>query len=139
MVTIFLFTTFAKSFSEENLFTINNIEVKGVVDLNFSREKYLDKVFLDSFDSLMKKILLSRDLNKIDNIKLKQIKNLIHSFQILNESYTKNEYNLKVRIVYNDSRIKKYLRKKNISFSQPTNISALFYPVFFIRNGPMFQ
>ena len=81
----------------------------------------------------MKKILLSRDINKIDNIKLKQIKNLIHSFQILNESYTKNEYNLKVRIVYNDSRIKKYLRKKNISFSQPTNISALFYPVFFIK------
>ncbi len=133
MVTIFLFTTFAKSFSEENLFTINNIEVKGVVDLNFSREKYLDKVFLDSFDSLMKKILLSRDLNKIDNIKLKQIKNLIHSFQILNESYTKSEYNLKVRIVYNDTKIKKYLRKKNISFSQPTNISALFYPVFFIN------
>tara|TARA_B100000029_G_scaffold442780_1_gene461409 strand:- start:1280 stop:2308 length:1029 start_codon:yes stop_codon:yes gene_type:complete len=133
MVTIFLFTTFAKSFSEENLFTINNIEVKGAVDLNFSREKYLDIAFLNSFDSLMKKILLSRDLNKIDNIKLKQIKNLIYSFQILDERYTKNEYFLKVRIVYNDTRVKKYLRNKNISFSQPANISALFYPVFFIN------
>ena len=112
MVTIFLFTTFAKSFSEENLFTINNIEVKGAVDLNFSREKYLDKVFLDSFDSLMKKILLSRDLNKIDNIKLKQIKNLMSSFQILEESYSKNKYRANVKILYNDVKVKKFLSKK---------------------------
>ena len=67
---MFLFTTFTKSYSEENLFTINNIEVKGIVDLNFSREKYLDKAFSNSFDVLMKKILLSRDLNKVNNIKL---------------------------------------------------------------------
>ena len=130
---MFLFTTFTKSYSEENLFTINNIEVKGIVDLNFSREKYLDKAFSNSFDVLMKKILLSRDLNKVNNIKLKQIKNLIYSFQIVNESYSKNEYKLKLRIIYNDTKVKKFLRKKNISFSQPTNISALFYPVFFIN------
>ena len=61
--TTFLFTTYTKSFSEENVFTINNIEVEGSVDLNFSREKYLDKAFLNSFELLMTKILLSGDLN----------------------------------------------------------------------------
>ena len=132
-VITFLFTTFSKSFSGENVFTINDIEVKGVVDLNFSREKYLDKAFSNSFEILMTKILLSRDLNKIDDIKLKQIKNLISSFQILEESYSRNEYKVNVKILYDDIRVKKFLGKKNISFSLPSNISAVFYPIFFIN------
>ena len=132
--TTFLFTTYTKSFSEENVFTINNIEVEGSVDLNFSREKYLDKAFLNSFELLMTKILLSGDLNKIDDIKLDQIKNLISSFQILEESYSKDEYKITVKIIYDDIKVKKLLGKKNISFSQPTNISVVFYPVFFIND-----
>ena len=71
--TIFLFVTFTKSFSEENIFTINNVKVQGIVDLNFSREKYLDKAFLNSFDILMTKILLKKDLNKLSSVKLKEI------------------------------------------------------------------
>ena len=96
--TIFLFITFTKSFSEENVFTINNVEVKGTVDLNFSREKYLNKAFLNSFEMLKTKILLSRDLNKINNIKLEQIKKLISSFQILEESYNKDVYKINIKI-----------------------------------------
>jgi len=131
--TIFLFITFTKSFSEENVFTINNVKVKGIIDLNFSREKYLNKAFLNSFDMLMTKILLTRDLNKISNIKLKQIKNLISSFQIIEESYSKGEYKVNIKILYNDDKVKKFLGQKNISFSQPENISAIFYPVLFIN------
>ena len=86
--TIFLFITFTKSFSEENVFIINNVKIEGTVDLNFSREKYLNKAFLDSFEILMTKVLLSRDLKKVSDIKLKQIKNLMSSFQILEESYS---------------------------------------------------
>ena len=46
---------------------INNVQVEGVIDLNFSREKYLNKAFIDSFSKLlMTKILLSRDLEKVN-------------------------------------------------------------------------
>jgi len=131
--TIFLFITFTKSFSEENVFTINNVEVKGTVDLNFSREKYLNKAFLNSFEMLKTKILLSRDLNKINNIKLEQIKKLISSFQILEESYSKDVYKINIKILYNEIKVKKFLRQKNISFSQPESISAVFYPVLFVN------
>ena len=117
--TIFLFTTSTKSFSEENVFIINNVKIQGTVDLNFSREKYLNKAFLDSFEILMTKVLLSRDLKKVSDIKLKQIKNLMSSFQILEESYSKNEYKANIKILYNDVKVKKFLSKKNISFSQP--------------------
>ena len=132
--TIFLFILFTKSFSEENVFTINNVTVKGEIDLNFSREKYINKAFSNSFEILMNKILLSRDLTKMNNIKLKQIKSLINHFQILEESYRKDEYKAKIKIFYSDVKIKKFLRQKNISFSQAENISAVFFPVFFIND-----
>ena len=132
--TIFLFISFTKSFAEENIFTINNVKVKGTIDLNFSRDKYLNKAFVDSFEILTTKILLSRDLAKVSNIKLKQIKNLISSFQILEESYRKNEYRANIKIFYNDIKLKKFLGEKNISFSQPENVSAVFFPVLFIDN-----
>ena len=69
-----MFSTSTKSFSDENVFIINNVEIEGVIDLNFSREKYLDKAFLDSFEVLMTRVLLSRDLKKIKDIKLKKNK-----------------------------------------------------------------
>ena len=130
--TIFLLAALSKSFSDENVFTINNVQVEGRVDVNFSREKYLDKAFSSSFEVLMTKILLTRDLEKINNIKLKQIKKLVKSFQILEESYSKEIYKINTKIVYNDEKIKKLLGQKNILFSQPENISAVFYPVLFI-------
>ena len=130
--TIFLFITLSKSFSKENVFTINNVQVKGTIDLNFSREKYLNKAFSNSFEILMTKILLTRDLKKINDIKLGQIKKLVSSFQILEESYSKDIYKINIKILYNDTKVKKFLNQKNILFSEPKNISAVFYPVLFI-------
>ena len=132
--TILLLTSFTKSFSEENVFTIGNVKVKGTIDLNFSRDKYLNEAFINSFDILMSKVLLSKDLEKISNIKLRKIKNLIDSFQILEESYRKDEYKLSIKIFYNEKKVKQFLGKKNISFSQPENISAIFYPMLFVKN-----
>jgi len=132
--TIIIFISSTKSFSGENVFTINNVKVKGAIDLNFSREKYFNKAFQDSFEILMNKILLTRDLKKIRDIKIKQIKNLISSFQIMDESYSKDEYRANIKIFYSESKIKIFLGNKNIPFSQPENITAVFFPILFIDN-----
>ena len=68
--TIFLIIQFSESFSEENVFVVDNVKVKGVIDINFSREKYINKALKNSFDILKSRILLSRDFNKVNNIKL---------------------------------------------------------------------
>ena len=81
----------------------------------------------------MSKILLSRDLNKISNIKLNKIKNLINSFQILEESYRNDEYKATFKIFYNDIKVIELLKQKNISFSQPKIISAVFFPSTFCK------
>ncbi|RZO48324.1 MAG: hypothetical protein EVA76_03595 [Candidatus Pelagibacterales bacterium] len=132
--TIFLFTTYTKSFSEENVFTINNVQVEGDINLNFSRDKFLNMAFLDSFETLMTKILLTRDLKKVENVKLEKIKKLMSGFQVLEESYSKDEYKANFKIIYNDAKVKKFLSEKNISFSQPDKISVIFYPVLFIND-----
>lgn len=131
---IFLVILLSKSYSKENVFVIDNIKVKGEIDINFSREKYIDKAFLKSFEILMSRILLSKDSNKISNISLNKIKNLIKSFQIYEETYRKNEYKANFRIYYNEAKIKKFLGQKNISFSQQKNISAVFFPMLFIND-----
>ena len=134
-VTIFSLITFSKSFSEENVFIVDNVKVEGAIDVNFSRDKYINKSFLNSFEILMSKILLSKDLNKISNIKLNKIKNLVNSFQILEETYRKDEYKATFKIFYNDIKVRELLKQKNISFSQPKKISAVFFPIFFINGG----
>ena len=132
-VTIFSLFTSSKSFSEENVFIIDNVKVEGAIDINFSRHKYINKAFLNSFKILMSKILLAKDLPKISKIELNQIKNLINSFQILEESYRNNEYKASFKIFYNDIKVVELLKQKNISFSQPKNISAVFFPVLFVN------
>ena len=133
-ITIFLLVLPSESFSEENVFIINNVEVEGEIDLNFSREKYINKAFLDSFQILTSKILLAKDLNKISNIKLKKIKNLINSFQVLEERYQNDKYRAVFKIFYNDIKVKKLLGQQNISFSQPKNISAVFFPILVLND-----
>ena len=131
--TILFTISSSKSFSQENIFIIDNVIVEGKINLNFSRDKYINRAFLDSFDILMSRILLSRDLNKINNIKLKKIKYLINSFQILEETYQRDEYKASFKILYNDIKVKKLLGQKNISFSLPKNISAVFFPILFVN------
>ena len=130
--TIFSVGFFSKTFSSENVFVVDNIEVTGSFDSNFSRERYINKAFLNSFKILMSKILLSEDLNKLNDIKLNQVKVLINSFKIEDETYSSRKYKGNFTIFFDDIKVKKLLVKKNISFSQPKDISAVFFPVFFI-------
>ena len=124
--------TYSKSLSEENLFTISDVKVEGVFDVNFSRDKHINSAFINSFEMLMNKILLTRDLRKVKNVDLKEIKNLVSTFQIMEESYRQDTYKASIQISFSENKIKKFLRKKNIPFSQPENISVIFFPVLFI-------
>ena len=70
--TIFLFFAQAPSLSEKNVFIIENVNVKDKMDINFSRDKYIDKGFTKSFNILMSKVLLSKDFDKIKILRQKK-------------------------------------------------------------------
>ena len=132
--TIFFLSTLSNCKAEQNVFTVDNVEIKAEMNLNFSRERYIDKALINSFKALMSKILLAKDLKRVNSTELKKIKNLIDSFQITKESYHNNIYEAKFNIFYNDLKVKKFLGKKNISFSKPKKISAVFFPLLLINN-----
>ena len=46
--TIFSIIIISKSFSNENIFIVDNIKVQGPIDLNFSRDKYINEAFIKS-------------------------------------------------------------------------------------------
>jgi len=129
----FSLISYSKSFSDENVFVVDNVKVEGAINVNFSRNQYINMAFLNSFEILMSKILLAKDLNKIKNTKLNEIKGLINSFQILEETFRNDRYRATFKILYSDIKVKKWLGVKNISFSQPENISAVFFPVLFVN------
>ena len=130
---ILLFISSTNATSEENVFTVNEVKVEGAIVVNFSRDKYIDKAFYNSFKILMKQILLTSDLEKVEKIKLKKVKDLVKSFKILEESYREDIYRAEIKVVYNEKKVREFLRKENISFSLPKNISAVFFPVFYIK------
>ena len=45
--TIFSLIFISKSPAEENVFVIEDIQVNGSIDLNFTRDKYINKAFLN--------------------------------------------------------------------------------------------
>ncbi len=133
---IFLLTLHSTCIADKNIFVVNEVKINVTRDLNFSRDKYIDQAFKNSFFILMSKILVSSDFNKIKDVKLKKIKSMIDSFQILQEKFSKNKYDAIYRVFYNEKKVKKLLIDKNISFSQPKDITAVFYPVLFV-NGEL--
>lgn len=132
--TIFFLLSTSQSFAEENIFNINNVEVEGTINLNFSRERYINQAFKDSFKILMSKILIEKDFEKIKRIELNKIKKLISSFKINDESFSGQMYKGNYEIFYSEKKVKKFLGRENISFSQPQKIVAVFYPIVIIKN-----
>ena len=61
---------------------------------------------------MMNKILLISDLKKVEKLKIKEIKNLVKSFKILEESYREDIYRAELSVVYSEKRVKEFLREK---------------------------
>ena len=120
--------------AKENIFVVRDIKIEGFIDINFSRNKFINEAFRQSFDKLISNILLLEDRAKLRNLKLNEIKNLIYSFKILEESFKNNKYFAIFEISYNDNKIKKLLNKKNISFFHPKNTVVIFFPILFVND-----
>ena len=65
--------------SDENIFNVNNVEIikKNVS----SNEDLANQAIIKGFNGLIEKILLNDDKNKISNLSLNQVKNLVSYYQ----------------------------------------------------------
>ena len=59
-------------FSNENIFNVNNIEIKK--EDNINNEDAANKAIKEGFKTLVKRVLLQEDKKKLSNLNFKQIK-----------------------------------------------------------------
>ena len=68
------------------------IEVEEKYNLNFDKLKVIDRGFKKAFNDLSKMILEGKDLNRITDTSIEDIKKLVDNFSILDEKFINQKY-----------------------------------------------
>ena len=127
---IFLSLIFSnKSISNEKNFSIYNINISEKFDHKFSKDKVIEKAFIEAFNNLSRRILISNDLQKIKNVNLNEIKQLIENFKIENEKFKENKYFATFTINFNKKEIIDFFEKKKVFFALPTKLDVFLLPI----------
>jgi len=110
-------------------FVVSKIEVEEKYNLNFNKLKVMDKGFKKAFQDISQMILERKDLTKIRNTPINDIKKLIENFSILDEKFINQNYKSIMEVEFNRKKLIKFLDSKNITISLPKKIDVLFIPV----------
>ena len=124
-----LFLNFSSTDLKSSIFSVNDIEITEPFELNFKKEKVVDKAFIKAFKRLMKMTVISSEEIKLSRIKNNEIKNLIDSFKIKDERFIKNYYSAKFDVNFNKQNTLLFFEKKNIFPSLPKKKSIFILPI----------
>ena len=112
------------SLASNHILGIEELKISKDIDLEFSRSKVIDEVFKKAYYRLLSRILNSSDIKKLEDVNMREIKNLIENFKIKNEIFRNNKYYANFDVYFNKKKNKIFLReKKLILFKPKTNIS----------------
>ncbi len=127
-IIIILFKT-GNVLSENNIFNVNNIEISKKTYKN--KDNQISQAFQKGFIELIKRLLLENDYQKLSTSTLKQIKELISYYQIIDENdENKRNQNLKVNIFFDRNKVHNFFYKKNILYSDVINTEIALFPLF---------
>ena len=115
-------------------FEINDIEISRPFEINFDKNKVLDEGFKKAFSELISLIVNSKDQNKINLIKLNEIKGMIESFSIKEEEFINEVYFVNLGVSFNKKKVFNFLEKKNIFPTIPLKKKILFIPIIINEN-----
>ena len=115
--------------SNANLFKISDLEISEPFELNFNKEKVIEKGFIEAFHELISMITTSGDKKKIVDTELMIIKGLIDSFTMSNERFINNKYYVNFDVNFNKKNILSFVEKKNIFPSIPQKKNLLLIPI----------
>ena len=125
-------------FSTTNLygksFNIDNVEVSKPFEINFNKSKVIDSGFKKAFLELISQITNSSDQNKVKQIRLNELKEMIESFSIKEEKFINEVYNVSLDVSFNKKKILNYLEKKSVFPSTPIKKKILFIPIIIDEN-----
>ncbi len=125
----FYFVEFSTNEVFAKNFVVSEIEVEEKYNLNFNKLEVIDRGFKKAFQDISQMILQSKDLDKITNTSIEDIKKLIDNFSILDEKFINQKYKNVMEVEFNRKKIIKFLNSKNISLSLPKKIDVFFLPI----------
>ena len=110
-------------------FVVSKIEVEEKYNLNFNKLKVIDRGFKKAFEDISQMVLERKDLDKITNTTINDIKKLIENFSILDEKFINQKYKSIMEVEFNRKKLIKFFGSKNITISLPKKINVFFIPV----------
>jgi len=112
-----------------SLFKISDLEISEPFELNFNKEKVVEKGFIEAFHELISMITTSGDKKKIVDTEVMIIKGLIDSFTMSNERFINNKYYVNFDVNFNKKNILNFFEKQNIFPSIPQKKNLLLIPI----------
>ena len=116
-----------KLFATENNFLVKDLEISEGFDLNFSKNKVIEKAFSKGFEKLLFTILTSKDLPKVNNVNINEIKQLVENFKIKGEKFQDEKYIANFDISFNKKKLFIFLENRDLFISIPTKIDVFFF------------
>ena len=120
-------------FSTENsvakTFSIKEIEISSPFNASFDKNKIINRGFVEAYEELVLNIIQSKDQKKLQNSSTKEIKSLVETFSIVQESFIDEKYNLTLNVEFNKKSFFELLEKKNIFPSSIIQKDLIFFPI----------
>ncbi len=118
-------------FSANIVYDVNNIKVEGKITTDNDRAKLVERGIYKAFVKFINKTLLQEDIDRIKNIQIKEVKDLIFAYQIVENKINKEKKNeLIINVKFQQNKINQFLIKKGIPYSDVTDISLTVFPIF---------
>ncbi len=136
---IIIFIKFSTINAEANTYRIKNLQISEPYELNFDKEKIINKAFNEAFKELIHKITLSTDREKLNITNLTSVKELIDSFEIVDEKFVDNKYSANFEVHFDKKKFLKFLEKKNIFSSIPIEKNLFLMPILLdLKKGQIY-
>ena len=120
-------------FSTENsvakTFSIKEIEISSPFNASFDKNKIINRGFVEAYEELILTIVQSKDQKKLQNSSTKEVKSLVETFSIVQESFIDEIYNLTLNVEFNKKSFYELLEKKNVFPSSIIRKDLIFFPI----------
>ena len=128
LILLFIFKT-ENVFSNNLIYDVNNVEVKGKINNSSDKKKLIDLAFKKAFIIFVNKTLLKKDALSLYKTKSKTIKDLVLTYQIIKSEKNKDKNISMLNIRFDPKKINNFLAKKGIPYADISNISLTLLPI----------
>ncbi len=126
---ILVFIKFSTAIVVADNYVVKNIKIKEQYDINFNKDKVINKGFEKGFKTLIFKIVESKDKKLFKGTPSNKISSLIDNFSITNEKFVNNNYEVDFEIKFDKKKLLSFIREKNVISSVPKVTDVLFIPI----------